>query len=185
MNTIIGRILFPCLLAGAVMGNFLLFWGFHDAHAMPSSAPGHMEKMPHEANTEKFSFGEAGVSTAVDRTVNITMKDLSFEPAALHIKAGETIRFIVTNSSDIDHDFTVGDTKTQKAHRKEMAEMMQMEGHHGNDPNAVFVKAGEIRELIWKFTRNGLLEFDCNVPGHFESGMKGRIFVTRNKSIGR
>jgi uncharacterized cupredoxin-like copper-binding protein len=39
------------------------------------------------------------------------------------------------------------------------------------------VGPGQQRELIWKFTRAGNFEFDCNVPGHYEAGMRGVIEV--------
>lgn len=126
----------------------------------------------------RFAFGSPGVAAEVDRTVEITMGDLSFTPASLDVRAGETIRFVITNKSAIDHDFTLGDTKTQIAHRAEMLEAMKNgEMHHGDDPNAVVVKAGQRRELIWTFSRAGRLEYDCNVPGHYEAGMKGVITV--------
>jgi uncharacterized cupredoxin-like copper-binding protein len=99
--------------------------------------------------------------------------------ADLPAQERETIRFVVTNKSKLDHDFTIGDPATQTAHRSEMAEAIRKgEGMaHGEDPNAMLVKAGQKRELIWKFTRAGKLEFDCNVPGHYEAGMRGTIAV--------
>ena len=44
-----------------------------------------------------------------------------------------------------------------------------------DDPNAIVVKPGETKELTWRFTRAGKLEFDCNVPGHYEADMAGTI----------
>jgi uncharacterized cupredoxin-like copper-binding protein len=41
------------------------------------------------------------------------------------------------------------------------------------------VKVGETKEPLWKFTRGGRVEFDCNVPGHHEAGMKGLIETGR------
>jgi len=45
------------------------------------------------------------------------------------------------------------------------------------DAHAMFVPAGETRVLIWTFSGQGEFEFDCNMPGHFEAGMRGRISV--------
>jgi uncharacterized cupredoxin-like copper-binding protein len=128
---------------------------------------------------DKFIFGEPGVPSEIDRVVAVTMHDMSFEPAVLEVKVGETIRFAVTNKSEADHDFTVGDPATQTAHRKEMADALEKTGamHHHHEPNAITVKAGESGDLVWKFTRAGRFEFDCNVPGHYEAGMKGVIRV--------
>lgn len=123
-----------------------------------------------------FTFGSPAKLSAATRTVAVSMGDMSFTPASLSVKAGEVVRFDVTNSSSVDHDFTLGDTGVQAAHRKEMAEMAGM--HHGDDPNAVMVMAGQSRSLAWKFDKPGTVEFDCNVPGHYESGMAGTITVT-------
>jgi uncharacterized cupredoxin-like copper-binding protein len=126
-----------------------------------------------------FVFGEPGKLSQVDRVVSIAMQEMSFEPSLLDVRIGETIRFVVTNRSEVDHDFTIGDAVTQTAHRKEMLEAMDKGGEmdHGSDPNAISVEAGRNGELIWKFTRAGRFEFDCNVPGHFEAGMRGVIAV--------
>src|SRR3546814_14605503 len=42
-----------------------------------------------------------------------------------------------------------------------------------NDPNSVLVEPGETKELVWRFAANTGLEFACNIPGHYESGMMG------------
>jgi uncharacterized cupredoxin-like copper-binding protein len=59
--------------------------------------------------------------------------------------------------------------------------MMEMMGGGGamaamhEEPNAVYLKPGETKELLWRFAKTNELEFACNVPGHYESGMKGSI----------
>lgn len=125
-----------------------------------------------------FSFGEPGQMSEVNRTIRVTASDTDFNFEQLHIHAGETIRFVVTNGGELDHDFTIGPAALQEQHRQEMMDMMS--GEEGmakmhNDPNAVFVKPGETKELIWTFTDVQDLEFACNVPGHYEAGMKGNI----------
>jgi uncharacterized cupredoxin-like copper-binding protein len=153
------------------------------AHTAGAGSGMVMPGMQHEQTTsKKFAFGEPGKSSKANRTVTIVMTDDRFEPAMLKVRIGETIRFILKNTSALDHDFTLGDAATQKAHREEMAAMATEGGEmqHMDDPNAVYVKAGETGELTWKFTRAGRLEFDCNVPGHYEAGMAGTISVVRN-----
>ena len=51
------------------------------------------------------------------------------------------------------------------------------------DPNAVSVDPGKTGEFAWKFTRTGTFDFACLLPGHFESGMKGRISVKKQKEL--
>jgi uncharacterized cupredoxin-like copper-binding protein len=139
----------------------------------------HQKSMTDADHASAFWFGAPGKAADVDRTIRVTANDITFDPPAMQVKAGETVRFVVTNASEVEHEFTLGDAKTQEGHRAEMAGMTDMAaGHaHDNDPNAVFVKGGETREIIWRFDKAGQIEFACNVPGHYESGMKGTIAI--------
>jgi uncharacterized cupredoxin-like copper-binding protein len=120
---------------------------------------------------ETFAFGAPGKAAGIDRTIRITARDVSFDIASVTVKAGETMRFIVTNEGAADHDFTLGDAATQAAHRKEMFEMagMDMGDAHHADANAVLLKSGETKELVWRVGNTGRIEFACNVPGHYEA----------------
>ena len=126
-----------------------------------------------------YLFGEPGDFALLTRTVRITMRDMRFSPDHVAVKQGESIRFIVTNLDDADHDFTLGDEMTQQEHRKEMAEMTDIAAAHANhsDAHAIFVPAGKTRVLIWTFSVPGSFEFDCNMPGHYEAGMRGDVSV--------
>ncbi len=170
MGAVAAAALFVVGIQGAIAAG-----ATHDMSNMAGMQPSHP--------AERFSFGEPGKAAKGDRTIKVTMNAMSFEPKAIQVTTGETIRFVVTNKSPLDHDFTIGDVKTQTAHRAEMAEAMKMGAGmgHGDDPNAMSVKAGETRELIWKFSRAGNFQFDCNVPGHFEAGMMGTIAVHEGK----
>jgi uncharacterized cupredoxin-like copper-binding protein len=46
-------------------------------------------------------------------------------------------------------------------------------------PNSVLLKPGERKELIWKFPQDAVLEFACNLPGHYEAGMVGDVQFNR------
>ena len=48
-----------------------------------------------------------------------------------------------------------------------------------DDPNAVLVDPGKTGEMVFKFTRATSLEFACNIPGHYESGMVGNVTFSR------
>jgi uncharacterized cupredoxin-like copper-binding protein len=48
-----------------------------------------------------------------------------------------------------------------------------------DDPNSVLVEPGRTKELVWKFTKNAALEFACNMPGHYEAGMVGKVNFQR------
>jgi uncharacterized cupredoxin-like copper-binding protein len=145
------------------------------------SMPG-MDMSAHQHHHDMSGFGHPASANQAGRTIAITMNDLSFSPAAVTVKAGETVQFVVHNASAADHDFTLGDKATQEAHRKEMAEATnsqeEMQHHHHHGGNALTVKAGKTAKLAWTFDQPGVVEYDCNIPGHYEAGMAGTVTVT-------
>lgn len=45
-------------------------------------------------------------------------------------------------------------------------------------PNTVLVEPGKTGEISWRFNRAGTIEIACNIPGHYESGMRADLEVT-------
>ncbi|MFI8479177.1 plastocyanin/azurin family copper-binding protein [Pseudomonas sp. NPDC078700] len=148
-----------------------------------------------EAGTDKFE-----VRQQVDRTIQVNMGDIFFDMKTLDIKRGETVRFVLKNEGALLHEFNLGSAESHAQHQKEMIAMFQrgtlsMNGEQGvnskahssvgnetvnmahNDPNSVLVKPGSSEELIWTFSNATNLEFACNIPGHYQSGMVGKIIV--------
>lgn len=118
------------------------------------------------------SAGAAGGT----RTIEITASDdLRFEPPSVTVRAGETVRFVVTNAGQIVHDFFVGTEDEQADHEREMAEMGGM-GH--GDAEALTVQPGETAELTMTFEERGTLLYGCHQPGHYAGGMVGTITVS-------
>tara|TARA_R110002096_G_scaffold179063_5_gene355995 strand:- start:498 stop:995 length:498 start_codon:yes stop_codon:yes gene_type:complete len=113
------------------------------------------------------------------RTIEVIARDIEFSTDEIQVKPGETVRFVIRNEGELEHDFTIGDADTQAAHRAEMQAMMSGasdEGEHNHQVhNAVMVAPGETTELVWTFGEGESLEFGCNVPGHFEAGMRGKF----------
>jgi len=60
-----------------------------------------------------------------------------------------------------------------------MAGMDHGSGMKHDDPNSVLVEPGKTAELTWTFKKAGSLEFACNVPGHYQAGMVGKLNVTK------
>lgn len=54
---------------------------------------------------------------------------------------------------------------------------MKMVGMEHDDANSVLVEPGATAELVWQFSKANNLEFACNVPGHYQSGMLGKVNV--------
>ncbi len=130
---------------------------------------------------KNLPFGEPGKASETDLTVGVYVDGMKYGLSTTEFEAGETVRFVIVNSSPIAHDFTLGDAATQRAHRKEMKSSMKngamSGGMNHDDANAVFLKQGEVKEIIWKFSRPGRFMFACNIPGHFEAGMYGNLRV--------
>ncbi len=171
----------------------------YGALAAGSHSGGHGAQKGHGHAT---SIGVPGDPAKVDRTIAITMSDNFFEPEEINIKEGETIRFVVTNKGEFLHEFNIGTAAMHAVHQKEMAEMMEhgmitstgidhmmMKMDHGdgkkmmehNDPNSVLLEPAKQAEVIWRFTKAAELEFACNVPGHYESGMTGPIHMQHGR----
>ena len=145
----------------------------HGGHAM--SGGGHA-----------MAGGEPGKASDVSRTITVTATEMEFNPKVITVKAGETVRFIVVNKGELLHELSIGTPEMQKAHQVEMQKMMddgllepdRMVGGmvHGHG-NTAMVEPGKTKEIIWKFAHDTRLEFGCNIPGHYESGMKGKFVI--------
>jgi uncharacterized cupredoxin-like copper-binding protein len=159
----------------------------NSGHGTEHGEPGH----------HSMAIGSVGKSSKVSRTITVVMMDNYYEPENIDIKAGETVRFQVENKGTLVHEFNIGTADMHKGHQKEMMmmvqhgiiqggkinrEMMKMDMGNGqtmehNDPNSVLLASGESAEIIWKFSKDAELEFACNVPGHYQSGMVGDITI--------
>ena len=50
--------------------------------------------------------------------------------------------------------------------------MRKMPDMKHKDPNTVSLAPGESAMLSWRFKGSDTVVFACNIPGHFEAGMK-------------
>ena len=133
------------------------------------------------AGEHRYAFGQAAAAKQATRTVNVTLGDMYYEPKALEVKAGETVRFVLHNKGQVEHEFSLGDAAMHARHQKEMLEHAamghSMAGMQHDDPNTVMVAPGQSAELTWAFSKATGLEFACNVPGHYQAGMVGQLTV--------
>ncbi|WP_207461363.1 cupredoxin domain-containing protein [Azospirillum sp. SYSU D00513] len=149
------------------------------------------------------AVGKPAKASAAKRTIQVTMGDNFFEPETIQVKAGETVRFVVKNSGQFLHEFNLGTAAMHAEHQEQMAMMVEhgmltesginhkmMNMDHSKMPgmnhsmkhdhaNSVLVEPGRTGELTWTFTKATALEFACNMPGHYESGMVGKLAVQR------
>ncbi|MBT7944195.1 MAG: copper-binding protein [Alphaproteobacteria bacterium] len=141
--------------------------------------------------------GQAGKASDVSRTITVMMGDNFYDMENLTVKGGETIRFKIKNTGSFVHEFNIGTKAMHAGHNKEMMKMMEhgvlevdrinhdkmkMDMGNGmtmqhNDPNSVLLEPGKSAEIVWKFPKNAKtqIEFACNIPGHYEAGMVGKV----------
>lgn len=157
---------------------------------------------PAMASSAYEAFGARGRAQDVRRTIDVVMRDNTYEPQRIQVRAGETIRFRIRNEGQLLHEFNIGTAAMHVEHQREMqmmfdhgmmtatglretANMDHSRMGHGSmpmrhdDPNAALVEPGKTGEIIFRFTRAADLEFACNVPGHYQAGMVGRVVFTR------
>ena len=144
-------------------------------------------------------IGEKGSPNSVDRTINIKMFDNYYEPNIIQVKKGETIKFVVQNLGEMVHEYNIATKEMHIKHQPEMQklveneilladkiDMVKMKKMSKKDhslshshANSIMLEPKKTGELIWKFTKDLDLEIACNVPGHYESGMVGKININK------
>ncbi|WP_412557815.1 plastocyanin/azurin family copper-binding protein [Thalassospira sp. MIT1370] len=146
-------------------------------------------------DNDGVEIGAPGDISDVRRTIRITMEDNFYDKEKIVVRGGETVRFLIENKGEFVHEFNIGTAAMHADHQKEMMmmmehgalevdkinmDMMEMDMGNGetmkhNDPNSVLLEPGDSAEVIWTFPKDAELEFACNVPGHYESGMVGKV----------
>jgi uncharacterized cupredoxin-like copper-binding protein len=126
-----------------------------------------------------FAAGVPGDPTKPFRTVEVTMREddqdhMSYAPAALEVKRGEQVKFIIKNAGAFVHEFVLADEKGNLKHAALMRKYPDMEH---DDPNAKTVQPQAATEILWRFTRKSTFEYACLIPGHRQAGMLGRVSV--------
>ncbi len=122
--------------------------------------------------------GGTGGSARPARTVRIILGHLRFAPAAITVKAGTTVKFILANSDAIDHEFFLGSEEAQKDHGMRMSggHMMDEQGMTGD--GMAEVPAAKTVDLVYTFSTPGTLIYGCHVDDHYAQGMKGTVTIT-------
>jgi uncharacterized cupredoxin-like copper-binding protein len=85
----------------------------------------------------------------------VAASEFAFSPSELNVKAGVVMNVELHNSGSIFHTFTVTDLE------------FELEANGGQ------TAIGALRA-----DRAGVYEFICLVPGHAQSGMRGRVIVS-------
>jgi uncharacterized cupredoxin-like copper-binding protein len=143
--------------------------------ALPAIAHAH-ESQGHDT----FAAGEPGDPKKPAREVHVLMFDdgsekvMRYEPAAITVRKGEQIRFVLENGGTESHEFMLATVTDNRKHAELMRKFPDMEH---TEPNATRLAVSQHGELLWRFTKAGEFEYACLIPGHYEAGMHGKIIV--------
>ena len=130
-------------------------------------------KMDHSAMMSMEGMSDVGMpapGAKPDKVVHVILTDdmkINFKKPVT-IEPNDVVQFVVMNAGKIDHEFTIGSAAEQLKHREMMKSMA---GHAHESGNAVTVKPGKAKQLLWHFHGDNKVEFACNIPGHAETGM--------------
>lgn len=129
------------------------------------------------------------LAQVVSRSMAVNMDDqMRFTPNQVEVKAGETIRFVVTNSGRTTHEMVIGSDEDILVHAEAMKQATaKAQGPDGASSHgarhdhgtvaAISLAAGQTGELVVTFPEATLLQMACLIPGHYEAGMRGAIKV--------
>lgn len=125
------------------------------------------------------AYGVPGDAAKVSRSIELDASDdMRFSKPDIKVRKGETIRFIITNTGRVRHEFSLG-TKQELLEHYELMKKFPDMVHE--EANKVTLEPGSKGEVIWKFSKPGVVDFACLHPGHYDAGMKGQIRVAGSK----
>jgi uncharacterized cupredoxin-like copper-binding protein len=100
--------------------------------------------------------GCGGGQTSSGKTseVTLTLTEFKFTPDTINAKVGERVKVTLDNKGALKHNIKQADLNIDTA-----------------------VEAGQTATFEFTPTKAGTFDFDCDVPGHKEAGMVGKIVV--------
>jgi len=140
---------------------------------------------------KNMKIGSKGNENEVSRVIKVIMYDNYYEPNSFQVKAGETIKFEVTNAGELVHEFNIANKMMHMKHQPEMQKMVENEillsysidkdkmkkmakidkSMAHSHSNSVLLEPKQKGEIIWRFDNAVNIEIACNVPGHYQAGM--------------
>lgn len=156
-------------IAGGSTGEITFTFSGTGPFAFACHAPGHFEHGM-AGYIQLVGPGAPAIGSKENpRVIHIDMTDaLKFDPPTVQVAAGESVRFVLTNSGTVVHEFQVGPADKVAA----------------DDVDGVIVvekdelDSGSTRAVDYTFVTTGAFAFACHEPGHYEAGMKGVVDIT-------
>ncbi|MDH4335449.1 MAG: plastocyanin/azurin family copper-binding protein [Chloroflexota bacterium] len=123
------------------------------------------------------SFG----SEANPRVITVDLLDFRFEPAAINVRVGESIRIIAINRADLPHELFIGSPADQDRHHELHAQAPpDQQDQLDSGVTGIYVAARGTGQFTYRFDAVGEVVIGCHLVGHFEAGMVGVVRVAAN-----
>jgi uncharacterized cupredoxin-like copper-binding protein len=134
--------------------------------AFACHAPGHFEHGM-AGYVQLVGPGAPAVGTKADpRVIHLDMTDaLAFDPSQIAVAPGETVKFVLTNSGTVVHEFQVGPADKVAADEVDGKVVVEKDELDEGSTNAI----------VYTFDTTAAYAFACHEPGHYEAGMKGTV----------
>jgi len=134
-----------------------------------------MQKQNENKQTETILTSYVQLIDGV-QVVTVNAKEFKFIPSEIHINPGMT-KFVLVNNGVSEHEFVVYDASKQNILEK--AELAEDE--ETIEENILFeieeIHAGETGESEVMDLNKGSYVIGCLLPGHFDAGMKGTLYI--------
>ena len=126
------------------------------------------------------SAGQPTVGTeSSPRRIDLTMTDqMTFEPATIQVRRGETVRFVVRNASNEAHEAYIGTEEEQRIHATDHSGFGNDQAdtpHMGYGLHVAPFGNGEFTVTLGEGPEYLI---GCHYPGHYEAGMRAVIEVS-------
>ena len=137
--------------------------------AFACHAPGHFEHGM-AGYIQLVGPGAPAVGTKANpRVVHLDMTDaLAFDPNQIAVAMGETVKFVLTNSGTVVHEFQVGPADKVAADEVDGKVVVEKDELDQGSTNAI----------VYTFNTTAAYAFACHEPGHYEAGMKGTVTLS-------
>ncbi len=103
--------------------------------------------------------GGGAPQPATGKVINVDTTEFAFNPNAFSGTVGQKLSFKINNKGTVDHNFVILNADGSQ-------ELAKTE-----------VKVGTSATLDFTPTAAGEYQVDCNLPGHKEAGMVGKLIV--------
>lgn len=132
---------------------------------------------------------------AAAQKVTIVMRDFSYSPAKITLRAGAPAEITLVNRGKVPHEFMIYDRprsmgmmmggeqghewveKTNYFHMVTVTVAGGKVNRHQGDFMELMVAAGKSATLRFIPMKKGTFEFGCLIAGHYEAGQKGVLTV--------